>query len=101
MRPDYKKQALEELARIESRVLLLNEMIMAKKPSDRFDKDRTMEELYGHAKSAQTRIQKILEEDHDEERIGRLLEMNDMINHVLECYNNFMAGKPIEPKTSG
>jgi hypothetical protein len=92
---------LEELARIESRVLLLNEMIMAKKPSDRYDKDRTLEELHGHAKSAQIRIQKILEEDHDEERIGRLLEMNDMINHVLQSYSNFMAGKPIEPMALG
>ncbi|KAI8820394.1 VHS domain-containing protein [Fimicolochytrium jonesii] len=94
--PDYKKQAEEELNRIEQRAILLNDILTQKQPEDRHKHDSTMEELLGSAKSAQSRIQKLISDGDDDERMGRLLETNDLINTVINKHADFKAGKPIQ-----
>ncbi|KAJ3285252.1 hypothetical protein HK104_009580 [Borealophlyctis nickersoniae] len=94
-RPDYKKEVDTELDRIEQRVILLNDMLNQKKPEDRWQKDSTVEELYGSAKAAQLRIQKLVEGGDDDERMARLLELNDLINTVIQKHEDFKKGNPI------
>ncbi|KAJ3182723.1 hypothetical protein HDU87_008062 [Geranomyces variabilis] len=94
--PNYKNQVEQELNRIEQRAILLNDMLIQKSPNDRHKSDSTLEELLGSAKSAQSRIQKLLSDGEDDERMGRLLELNDLINMVITKHADFKAGKSIE-----
>ncbi|KAI8897573.1 VHS domain-containing protein [Globomyces pollinis-pini] len=93
---DYKKEVNEELERIESKVILLNDMLNQKTTSDFKKKDATIEDLYSSAKTAQTRLQKFIEDNDDEDRLGRLLEMNDLINIVLKKYSDLKSGKEVD-----
>ncbi|KAJ3120124.1 hypothetical protein HK098_004868 [Nowakowskiella sp. JEL0407] len=95
-RPDYKKEVDQELEKIEQKAIILNDLLINKKPEDRRILDPTMEELYGAAKTAQTRIQKMIEEDEDGERIERLLGLNDLINTVIGKYGDFKSGKGVD-----
>lgn len=72
-RPDYKKEVESEIDRIEQRVILLNDMLNQKKPEDRWQRDSTVEELYGSAKAAQPRIQKLIGDGDDDERVGECM----------------------------
>ncbi|TPX71443.1 hypothetical protein SpCBS45565_g00998 [Spizellomyces sp. 'palustris'] len=94
--PNYKKQVEEELNRIEQRAILLNDILIQKSPEDRWRPDSTVEELLGSAKSAQSRIQKLISSGEEDEKMGRLLELNDLINMVINKHADFKAGKPIE-----
>ncbi|KAJ3045977.1 hypothetical protein HK097_001079 [Rhizophlyctis rosea] len=94
-RPDYKKEVETEIDRIEQRIILLNDMLNQKRPDDRWQRDSTVEELYGSAKTAQPRIQKLIGDGDDDERVARLLELNDLINMVIQKYEEFKSGKPI------
>ncbi|TPX32721.1 hypothetical protein SmJEL517_g04196 [Synchytrium microbalum] len=94
-RPDYKKQVNEELDRIEHRAMVLNDVLNSKSPKDRKTHDPNLEELHATAKTAQTRIQKLVSDGDDDSRIGRLLELNDLINTVITKYADYKAGKPI------
>lgn len=42
-KPDYKKMVSDELAKIEQKCFLLNDMLLAKKPHDRWDHDSALE----------------------------------------------------------
>ncbi|KAJ3313883.1 hypothetical protein HDV04_001444 [Boothiomyces sp. JEL0838] len=103
-KPDYKKEVSSELDRIESKVILLNDMLNQRTPEDfRMKSDATTEELYNSAKTAQTKLQKFIEENDDEDRLGRLLEMNgtfaltlDLINIVVQKYNDLKKGKAVQ-----
>ncbi|TPX53852.1 hypothetical protein PhCBS80983_g06134 [Powellomyces hirtus] len=94
--PDYKKQVESELNRIEQRAILLNDMLIQKTPDERWKPDSTIDELLASAKSAQSRIQKLLSDNEEDERMGRLLEMNDLINTVINKHADFKAGKAVE-----
>ncbi|KAI9209029.1 VHS domain-containing protein [Polychytrium aggregatum] len=94
-RPDYKKEVNEELDRIEQRVHLLNDMLNGKTSEERFKHDSTIEELFGSSKSAQTRIQSLVSSGEEEDRMERLLELNDLINTVIAKYEDFKSGKSV------
>ncbi|KAI9093053.1 VHS domain-containing protein [Phlyctochytrium arcticum] len=101
--PNYKKQVEEEINRIEQRTILLNDILIQKSPDERYRPDSTVDELVSSAKSAQSRIQKLLSEGEEDERtafgggnLGRLLELNDLINTVLTKHHDFKAGKPVQ-----
>ena len=96
----------DELDRIEHKLILLNDMLVAKNPRDRSERDETLEELYSSTKSAQTRIQQIISDGENDERMERLLELNDLANNVMEKYDSFKKGEavsnsPIDIKSSG
>ncbi|KAJ3013765.1 hypothetical protein HKX48_005532, partial [Thoreauomyces humboldtii] len=93
--PDYTKHVQVELDRIEQRAIALNDLLISKREGDRFTVDERMEELVGSTKSAQTRIRKLVEDGDEDERMERLLELNDLINTVLIKHDDYKAGKPI------
>lgn len=102
-KPDYKKQVNEELDRIESKIILLNDMLNQSGDLQR-KSDSAIEGLYSSAKVAQGRLQKFIEDNEDEDRLGmdlnlnqaRLLEMNDLTNTVIKKYSDLKAGKQVE-----
>ncbi|KAJ3020640.1 hypothetical protein HKX48_000486 [Thoreauomyces humboldtii] len=94
--PNYKKQVEQEINRIEQRAILLNDILIQKQPDERYRPDSTMEELLGSTKSAQARIQKLISENDEDDRMGRLLELNDLINTVLSKYTDFKAGRAVQ-----
>ncbi|CAG8521195.1 21348_t:CDS:10, partial [Racocetra persica] len=83
VKPDYKKQAGEELERIQRKAILLNDMLNNVKPG---------EELSQACKAVQPKIQKFISEEEDSESIDRLLNLNDIINTVLKKYQNILNG---------
>jgi hypothetical protein len=95
-KPDYKKEVNQEIERIESKVILLNDMLNHKSPQDFKKPDSTIEELYGSTKTAQGRLQKFIEDNDDEDRLNRLLELNDLINTVIEKYTDLKNGKQVQ-----
>ncbi|TPX44717.1 hypothetical protein SeMB42_g04242 [Synchytrium endobioticum] len=100
-RPDYKSQVNEELDKIQHRAMVLNDVLNSKSPQDRLMNDPNLDELYASAKTAQARIQKLISENDQEDRIARLLELNDLINAVLTKYLDYKAGKPITRELPG
>ncbi|KAL2914312.1 ARF-binding protein [Polyrhizophydium stewartii] len=95
-KPDYKKEVNQELERIESKIILLNDMLNQRRPGESLSKDQTISELYAAAKSAQTKLQSFIETNDDEDRLNRLLELNDLINTVLQKYADIKSGKPVQ-----
>ncbi|CAG8544142.1 16796_t:CDS:10 [Gigaspora rosea] len=83
VKPDYKKQAGEELERIQRKAILLNDMLNNVKPG---------EELSQACKAVQPKIQKLISEEEDSESIDQLLNLNDIINTVLKKYQNILNG---------
>jgi transcription elongation GreA/GreB family factor len=85
---DYKGEVNEEISRIESRIILLNDMLNETSAEDFKRKlDSTIEvilcltqELYSSAKVAQSRLQKFIDDNEDEERMARLLELNGFLH---------------------
>jgi ADP-ribosylation factor-binding protein GGA len=69
-KPDYKKQVNEELDRIESKVILLNDMLN-QSGNLQHKSDSAIEGLHSSAKVAQKRLQKFIEDNEDEDRLGR------------------------------
>lgn len=85
-KPDYKKEVNAELDRIESKTILLNDMLNSKSPEEfRRRQDQTIDNLHSSAKVAQTRLQKFIEDNEDEERLGRLLELNGTVKSYSSC----------------
>ncbi|KAH6571757.1 hypothetical protein BASA60_007015 [Batrachochytrium salamandrivorans] len=92
-KPDYKKEVNQEIERIESRIILLNDMLNQQRPGGYFRNDPTIGELHGAAKSAQNKLQSFIETNDDEDRLARLLELNDLINIVLQKHSDMLNGK--------
>ena len=59
-------------------------MLNQKSPNEvKHKSDHTIESLFSAAKVAQIRLKKFIEDNEDEDRLGRLLELNGMITSVL------------------
>jgi ADP-ribosylation factor-binding protein GGA len=83
-KPDYKKEVNDELERIESKVILLNDILNQKTSLDiQKAKDQTLKDLYSSAKVAQSLLQKFIGENVEEERMNRLLELNGFIIFLI------------------
>ena len=67
-----------------------------KKPHERYTKDQSLEDLYAQAKSAQQKIQQMATEEQDEEKIIRILGLNDFINGVVGNFDKFKNGEAID-----
>jgi DNA integrity scanning protein DisA with diadenylate cyclase activity len=82
-KPDYKQQVSAELERIESKVILLNDMLNNKTVAEiKAKSDSTILELLSTTKVAQTRLQKLIDDNDDEDRMVRLLEMNGYLEFI-------------------
>ncbi|CAG8495734.1 7782_t:CDS:10 [Ambispora leptoticha] len=90
-RPDYQKQADEELERIQRKSILLNDLLNNVKPGEKIGGD-VYEELAQSCKAVQPKIQRLISEEEDSESIDRLLFLNDTINTVLKRYEDISNG---------
>ncbi|OAD06682.1 hypothetical protein MUCCIDRAFT_128249, partial [Mucor lusitanicus CBS 277.49] len=94
--PDYSQKFEDELSKIQDKAILLYEMLETVKPGEKVDRNETIMDLKGACASAQPKIQKMIteEEDNDkiEETIENLLTLNDMINNVMAKFADVKKG---------
>lgn len=113
-KPDYSKQTRRELDKVQSRAILLNDMLNNAKQGEKFVQGDAYDQIASHLRSVQPRIQKWIgevEESNDgSDNMDRLLLVNDLINQVVERWEQFRKGNfdakveidpSIDPKKGG
>ncbi|SPC61109.1 related to GGA2 - Arf-binding protein [Ustilago sp. UG-2017b] len=113
-KPDYSKQTRRELDKVQSRAILLNDMLNNAKQGEKFVQGDAYDQIASHLRSVQPRIQKWIgevEESNDgSDNMDRLLLVNDLINQVAERWEQFKKGNfdakveidpSIDPKKGG
>lgn len=95
-KPDYRQQSLTELNKLESKVILLNEMLdnVDTTRGERFVAGDVYDQVGSLLSSARPKIQKWISdaESHDPESLDTFLQINDQINTVLGRYEAFKKG---------
>ncbi|EPQ31790.1 uncharacterized protein PFL1_01122 [Pseudozyma flocculosa PF-1] len=99
-KPDYSSQTRKELDKIQSRAILLNDMLNNANQGERFAKGDAYDQISAHLRSVQPRIQKWIgeaegaDDGEADSHVGmeRLLLINDLINQVCERYKAFTRG---------
>ncbi|PWZ01056.1 VHS-domain-containing protein, partial [Testicularia cyperi] len=102
-KPDYSKQTRKELDKVQSRAILLNDMLNNAKPGEKFAQGDAYDQIAAHLRSVQPRIQKWISEVEEEssssaeaggaaDNMDRLLLINDLINQIVERYHQFTQG---------
>ncbi|EGG00811.1 uncharacterized protein MELLADRAFT_50288 [Melampsora larici-populina 98AG31] len=92
--PDYEAQMQKELDRVQSRILLLNELLNNAQPGERFVDGDAFDQISQKCKQVQPKLQKWINEaaENRPEMMDRLLLINDLTNNVLDRYTSFKAG---------
>ncbi|KAI9934178.1 hypothetical protein AWENTII_008573 [Aspergillus wentii] len=89
---DYRAKAAEEVAKVQQKAKILEEMLQSHQPGDRIEGD-VFEELANALQSAHPKIQKMCEEEsEDPEAVHKLLEINDSIHRTIERYKLVKKG---------
>ncbi|CAE6488598.1 unnamed protein product [Rhizoctonia solani] len=95
-KPDYRKQTMHELDKLQAKVILLNELLdnFDVSRGEKFAKGDAYDQVAGVLRQARPKIQKWIgeAEEGDPESLDTFLHMNDMINNVLERYDRFQKG---------
>ncbi|KAI0646354.1 hypothetical protein C8Q79DRAFT_1000702 [Trametes meyenii] len=109
-KPDYRTQALNELNKLESKVILLNEILdnVDTTRGERFAQGDVYDQVASILKDARPKIQKWISnaEEDDPESLNLFLQINDQINTVLNRYEAYKKGdystaaNPIPPELS-
>ncbi|KAF8423879.1 VHS domain-containing protein [Tirmania nivea] len=90
---DYRAEAAKELAKLKQKATLLEEMLQKVKPEDTIGQQDAYSSLASALKTAQPKIQKMVEEEsEDAAAVVKLLELNDIINTTIERYNLIRKG---------
>ncbi|KKK22345.1 VHS domain protein [Aspergillus rambellii] len=90
---DYRAKAAEEVAKVQEKAKILEEMLQSHAPGDRLAEGDVFEELAGALQSAHPKIQKMCEEESDDpEAVRKLLEINDSIHRTVERYKLVKKG---------
>ncbi|KAF8475680.1 VHS domain-containing protein [Kalaharituber pfeilii] len=105
---DYRAEAAKELAKLKQKAKLLEEMLLKVKPGDTIGQQDAYSDLASSLKTAQPKIQKMVEEESDDTKaVEKLLELNDIINSTLDRYNLVKRGDlaaaaalPVHPSIS-
>ncbi|KAI0330289.1 VHS-domain-containing protein [Cubamyces sp. BRFM 1775] len=110
-KPDYRTQALNELNKLESKVILLNEILdnVDTARGEKFVQGDVYDQVASILKDARPKIQKWISnaESDDPESLNMFLQINDQINTVLNRYEAYkkgdysVASNPIPPELSG
>ncbi|KAI8445075.1 VHS domain-containing protein [Phakopsora pachyrhizi] len=92
--PDYEAEMQKELDRVQSRILLLNELLNNAQPSEKFVEGDAFDQLSQKCKQVQPKLQKWIGEsaENQPDMMDRLLLINDLTNNVLQRYNAFKNG---------
>ncbi|KAG6331345.1 hypothetical protein ID866_7748 [Astraeus odoratus] len=95
-KPDYRAQSLTELAKLQSKVILLNEMLdnVDAEGREKFAKGDAYDQVASILKSARPKLQKWVSdaESDDPESLNAFLEANDQINTALARFEAFQRG---------
>ncbi|KAI8092861.1 uncharacterized protein BX664DRAFT_328334 [Halteromyces radiatus] len=91
-KPDYKQKFEEELHKIQDKAILLYEMLENVAQGERLDRNETVMELKHSCQNAQPKIQKMITEEEDNDKIENLLTLNDMINNVIAKFADIQKG---------
>ncbi|TFY80152.1 hypothetical protein EWM64_g3864 [Hericium alpestre] len=95
-KPDYRTQALNELNKLEQKVILLNEMLdnVDTASGEQFAKGDVYDQVASILINSRPRIQKWISdaESDDPESLDTYLQINDQINTVLERYEAYEKG---------
>lgn len=70
-KPNYQQKFEEELHKIQEKVILLYEMLENVKPEEQLYRNETIMELKNATAGAQPKIQKMITEEEDNEKIGK------------------------------
>ncbi|CEP10383.1 hypothetical protein [Parasitella parasitica] len=90
--PDYSRKFEDELNKIQDKAILLYEMLETVKPGEKIDRNETIVDLKNACASAQPKIQKMITEEEDDDKIENLLTLNDMINNVMAKFADVRKG---------
>ncbi|KAI0693932.1 VHS domain-containing protein [Cerioporus squamosus] len=109
-KPDYRTQALTELNKLESKVILLNEILdnVDTTKGEKFVQGDVYDQVASILRDARPKIQKWISnaETDDPESLDTYLQINDQINTVLNRYESYKKGdytaaaNPIPPELS-
>ncbi|OXV05441.1 hypothetical protein Egran_06791 [Elaphomyces granulatus] len=84
---DYRAKAAEEVAKVQQKARLLEEMLQTLQPDDKLADGDVFEELANALQSAHPKISKMCEEESDDaEAVQKLLEINHSIRRTIERY---------------
>ncbi|KAI4210422.1 MAG: hypothetical protein LQ351_006714 [Letrouitia transgressa] len=90
---DYRAKAAEEVSKIQQKAKLLEERLQNFKPGEEVADGDVFEDMANALKSAQPKIQKMCEEESDDqEAVAKLFEINDSIHRTIERYNLIKKG---------
>ncbi|CAO1628623.1 unnamed protein product [Sympodiomycopsis kandeliae] len=96
-KPDYASQTAKELDKIQSRAILLNDMLNNYSQGEKFVRGDSYDQIASHLRSVQPRIQKWIsqddQQDEGDQQMDRLLLLNDLVNQVWERYQSFKKGE--------
>ncbi|KAI8330872.1 hypothetical protein BC941DRAFT_439806 [Chlamydoabsidia padenii] len=91
-KPDYKQKFEEELHKIQDKAIILYEMLENVSQGERLERNDTVMELKNACLNAQPKIQKMITEEEDNDKIENLLTLNDMINNVVAKFADIQKG---------
>ncbi|KZV61478.1 VHS-domain-containing protein [Peniophora sp. CONT] len=96
-KPDYKTQVLNELNKLEQKVVLLNEMLdnVDTERGEKFAPGDVYDQVSAILIASRPKIQKWISdanESEDSESLDTYLQINDQINTVVERYEAFQKG---------
>lgn len=95
-KPDYRTQALNDLNKLEQKVILLNEMLdnVDTTRGEKFVSGDVYDQVASILTAARPKIQKWISdaESHDSESLDTFLQMNDQMNTVLNRYEAYKKG---------
>ncbi|KAI7908187.1 uncharacterized protein BX663DRAFT_493323 [Cokeromyces recurvatus] len=90
--PDYSQKFESELHKVQDKTILLYEMLEAIKPGEKVEKNEAIMDLKNACASAQPKIQKMITEEEDNDKIENLLTLNDMINNAMAKFSDVKKG---------
>lgn len=93
-KPDYATRTQKELDKVQSRAVLLNNMLDNANDGEKFARGDAYDQIASHLRSIQPRLQKWISEgeEGEMEHMDRLLLINDLINQVIERYQACRKG---------
>ncbi|KAJ5157377.1 uncharacterized protein N7482_008477 [Penicillium canariense] len=90
---DYRAKAAEEVAKVQQKAKILEEMLQSSQPGESVPEGDVFEELANALQSAHPKIQRMCEEEsEDPEAVHKLLEINDSIHRTIERYKLVRKG---------
>ncbi|KAI4130316.1 MAG: hypothetical protein LQ341_006477 [Variospora aurantia] len=90
---DYRAKAAEEVSKIQEKARLLEERLQNFKDGDKVEDGDVFEDLANALQNAQPKIQKMCqEESDDQEAVNKLLQINDSIHRTIDRYKLVKKG---------